>query len=259
MNLIHKSIWGVAIGVGLSMGMMAGTANAVFCPLVTDVVRTTYFATQTGARLASAIYVAETVSSKKDELKIWERRKRFKDDKEGEEGEETGEEGSEGGSENQFPEGIYYSYMKNATATGSEKYMPTQDDPEEQEKYVREHLFYDSDVSKLTEADRQKVIQLRQSYLEALASEILSLSAGARDSIISELSILKDAKTTAGGVIQQVDLLAQTKKVMIEQKAADILLQAKLLELDAAKMIMGLNPQRIEDPSKASEGGNNDE
>jgi len=72
-----------------------------------------------------------------------------------------------------------------------------------------------------------------------------------------------------------VDLLAQTKKVMVEQKAADILLQAKLLELDAARMLVGLNPQRVEKPSQneqdgegnddasgqdeQGEGGNNDE
>ena len=275
MNTIHKTLLGITTGVGLTIGLMSGTAHAFFCPIVTDAVRTAYFTTQGAMRIASAVAEYQIADSKKKELKIWEKRKQFKnkDDKDGEEdgddtesenvgdeGGEGGEEGSDGdssGSKSALPKGVYYEYMKNATATGSEEYIPAQSSASEQEKYVREHLFYDSDESKLTEEAKQKVINTRLAYVEALAKEVLSLSAGARESIASELSILSKAKTTAGGVIQQVDLLAQTKKVMIEQKAADILLQAKLLELDAAQMILGLNPQRIENPDE-SKGGNNE-
>jgi len=265
MSAWNKIILGMAVGVGLNVGLMAGTAQAYLCPIVYDVVRTAWFSTQGINRTMSVWAEYEIIDSKKKELKLWENRRLFKEEKddkggegdpEGENDEAGGEgEGEEGGSEGgsgdlgkAFPKGIYYAYMKDATATGSEAYIPAQSDASAQENYVREALFYDSDVSNLTEKDKQEVLNKRLAYVEALAMEVLSLSAGARDSIAAELNILKDAKTTAGGVIQQVEMMAQTKKVMIEQKAADILLQAKLLELDAAQLILGLNPQRVENP-----------
>jgi len=225
---IRKKILGMALGVGLTMGIAVGTANAYYCPLVYDTYRTGLFTVQGTDRLISLIFEYQTVESKKEELKVWEKRKKFKED--------------------ELPQGSYYNYMKNATASGSQEYNPSQSSASEQEKYVRENLFYDSDESKLTEEEVKKVENKRLAYLESLASEVLSLSAGARDSIAAELGTLKEAKTTAGGEIQQVDLLVHTKKLMVEQKAADILLQAKLLEFEAAQMILGLNPQRIEDP-----------
>ena len=229
MKKIRKALLGMAVGIGLSVGLMSGEAKA--CSLVFDVYRTGLFTAQNGSRITTLVLEYQIVNSKKEELKIWEKRKQFK--------------------EEEMPKGAYYDYMINATATGSETYNPDQGDPSAQEDYARQNLFYDSDVSNLTEAEKQKVINTRLSYLESLAAEVLSLSAGARESIAAEVNTLKEAKTTAGGEIQQVDLLVQTKKLMVEQKAADILLQAKLLEFEAAQLITGLNPQRSEDPEKS--------
>ena len=254
MKTVNKIVSGAVIGIGLTMGLMSSTAHAFFCPIVYDVVRTSYFAIQTGGRLDSVIAEQEAISSKKEELKIWETRKRFKEDKKKGKGGEAGEDGD---AEKFFPEAVYYEYMKNAAATGSEEYLQAQADAARQADYVRKNFFYDSDISKLTEEDKQKVINRRLSYIDALAKETLSLSAGARENIAAELNILKDVKTTAGGTIQQIDMLVQTKKVMVEQKAADILLQAKLLELEAAQLMLGLNPQRVEKPDE--EGGKDDE
>ena len=228
MKTIRKILLGVAVGIGLTIGLAIGEEKA--CSLVFDIYRTGLFTTQNGSRIAELVLEYQIVDSKEEELKIWETRKRFKKE--------------------EMPQGAYYDYMINATATGSEQYNPSQGDPVAQEKYARENLFYDSDLSKLTEEEKQKVINTRLSYLESLAAEVLSLSAGVRDSIAAELATLKEAKTTAGGEIQQVDLLVQTKKLMVEQKAADILLQAKLLEFDAAQLILGLSPQRAEDPEE---------
>ena len=253
MKIMRQMLSGMAMGIGVTIGLMAGTAHALDCPIVFDPVRTTWFTTQGISRTTAGVEEMLKKSSKEKELELWEKRRRFKDDDDGDDGEDE----SSGGSEQQFPEGIYYDYMKGAAATGSEERLPSQSDAEEQEKYVREHFFYNSDVSNVTEEDKQKVLQLRQTYLEDLAKEVLSLSVGARENIASELGIIKDAKTTAGGVIQQVDLLAQTKKVMVEQKAADILLQAKLLEMEAAQLLTNLDPQRVENPNKNNTSGNN--
>ena len=251
MNMIRKTLFGVAVGVGLTVGLMAGVAHAQRCYDVTDPVRTIHFGNQAVARGVELWAEINKTSYKKEELKLWERRKKFKNKDEDEEDSEDGDESSGGGSGKLFPQGDFYDYMKNANATGSEKYLPAKSDAKEQAKYVRENFFYDSDVSKLTEEDKDKVLQRRQSYTEALAMEVLSLSAGARENISSELSALKSAKTTAGGIIQQVDLLAQTKKVMVEQKAADIMLQAKLLELESAQLLANLSPQRVEKPKES--------
>jgi len=259
MSIFNKAVLGMAVGVGLTMGLMSGTAQAYWCPIVYDTVRTAWFTTQGTNRLMSFIAEKQTIGSKKKELKLWETRKNFKEKKDESKktSEDEGEEGEGENSDKYFPEGVYYQYMKDATATGSEEYLPAQSDAEAQENYVRENFFYDSDVSKVTEEDKKNVQNKRQAYVEALASEVLSLSAGARENIAAELNILKKAKTTAGGTIQQIDVLVQTKKVMVEQKAADILLQSKLLELEAAQLMLGLNPQRVEKPDE--EGGKDDE
>jgi len=142
----------------------------------------------------------------------------------------------------------------NPTSMGSEKYLPAKSDTKSAEDYIREHFFYDPDLSKVTQAKKNEIIQHRYAYLETLAQEVLELSIGARSAIQSDLSVLSKSKTTAGGDINQVEFMIQTKKVMAEQKAADIILQAKLMELEAAKMFLNLSPQRIEDPDKEKNG-----
>ena len=102
----------------------------------------------------------------------------------------------------------------------------------------------------IVQIKKNEIIQHRYAYIETLAQEVLELSQGARSAILSDLSTLSKSKTTAGGDINQVEFMIQTKKVMAEQKAADIILQAKLMELEAARMFLNISPQRVEDPNK---------
>ena len=133
---------------------------------------------------------------------------------------------------------------------GSEKYLPATSDTKTAEEYIREKFFFDPDLTKVTETKKNEIIQHRYAYLETLAQEVLEISQGARKAILSDLSTLGQSKTTAGGDINQVEFMIQTKKAMVEQKAADIILQAKLMELEAAKMFLNISPQRIENPNK---------
>ena len=139
----------------------------------------------------------------------------------------------------------------NPMAMGSEQYLPAMADAGEAEDYIRQNFFFDPDLDKVTEEEKNRIEQHRYAYVETLATEVLQISQGARSAIAKDLGVLSESKTTAGGDVNQVEFMVQTKKVMAEQKAADIVLQAKLMELEAAKMLLNLSPQRIEDPSKS--------
>ena len=129
-------------------------------------------------------------------------------------------------------------------------YVKSSSDGDEMENNIKDSLFYKADLSEVTEEVRNEIIQNRYAYVKALANGVLELSNDVRDKIKEDLSILKDAKTTGGGNINQVQFMVQTKKTMVEQKAADIMLQARLFEMEAAQMLLNLNPQYINDPSK---------
>ena len=278
----------VAITLGLGLGLSVTTAEAI-TPFVYDVTRTAEFAIQGVQRMLSYVSEAQKVESKEEEKKIWEKRKNNKEAQgESDGGESGGSEGG-GGSEDddcksskKLPyENNFYRYMGGTTdldmnneeeegksgeedeenkresinsvkpmTMGSEKYLPATEDTKTAEDYIREHFFYDPDLTKVSETKKNEIIQHRYAYLETLAQEVLELSQGARSAILSDLSTLSKSKTTAGGDINQVEFMIQTKKVMAEQKAADIILQAKLMELEAARMFLNISPQRVEDPNK---------
>ena len=218
--------------LGLGLGLSVSTAHAF---LVYDAVRTAEFAVQGVQRMLSLISEYHKVHSKEEELKIWEGKKQVK--------------------EKDLLKGSSYAFLKDANimAMGSDKYLPAFEKAEDADRYIREKFFFDPNLSNVTEAHKNEIMQRRYAYVEALAKEILSLSAAIRHSVAQEQSVLKDAETTAGGNIHQIDMMIQTKKTMVELEGANIILQAKLMELEAARMLLGLDPQRIEDPGQGQQ------
>jgi len=274
----------VAIMLGLGLGFSATTARAWF---VFDALRTAEFAIQGVQRMLSYVSEAQKVKSKEEEKKVWEIRKNNKEAQGSSDGEGSESEGGSGKADDKpkkLPyENMFYRYFGGTTdqdmnddddedkskkeddeeeskrddiasinpmSMGSEQYLPTTGDTATAEDYIRKNFFYDPDLTKVTEAEKNRIIQHRYGYLETLAQEVLQISQGARQAIAADLTTLSKSKTTAGGDINQIEFMIQTKKVMAEQKAADIILQAKLMELEAARMFLNLSPQRIEDPSK---------
>ena len=154
-------------------------------------------------------------------------------------------------SEADLPKAQVYEFLQehNIMEMGSEEYLPATTDTAAAEAYIREKFFFPSDETKLTEQEKEKIIQRRYAYLEALSKEILSLSAALKEQTAKEQEVLKNAKTTGSGV-QQIELLVQNKKVMVEQQAVSVLLQAKIFELEAAQMMMTLNPKLMEKPAE---------
>ena len=211
------------IGIGLS----AVSAQAFLCY---DVVRTAEHAGQGAQRMLSLISEYQKVYSKKQELKTWEGRKVIKEEEQ--------------------PITSGYDYMKQTKPMemGSEQYLPAKADATAAEAYIRDKFFLPVDKAKVTDEEANKVEHLRYEYVEALAKEVLSLSAGVRENAQSELERLQEAKTQTGGNIQQIDLLVQGNKTMVNQKGADLILQAKLMELEAAEMLLGLNLQLVANP-----------
>lgn len=218
--------------VGLGLGFSATSANAF---LAYDATRTAEFAVQGVQRMLSLITEYQKVFSKQEELKTWENKKGMKD------------------KDSLSASPYQYLEQTKSTTMGAHEYYPSQETAEKAEQYIKENFFLPADEKQFTQEKKKEIEQRRYAYVEALAKEVLSLSAGIRTSAQASLSGIKEADTKAGGNIQQLDLLIQNKKTMAEQKAADILLQAKLLELEAAKMLLHMDLQYYENPEKKSQ------
>ena len=231
---IKQKLGCICLAFGLTLSVSTG-ANAQILTL--DVVRTVQFAVQSIQRMQELLTEYQKVFTKMKELEIWEKKTAI----------------------TKVPESFSYEFMAgksdaagsfNPFQMGSEEYMPAEGDAEAAEKYIKENFFFDEDISKVTEEKKKEVMKRRHEYVEALAKEVMSLSEAIREQIASEQKRLSEAQTDTGSVIQQLDLLSQNKKIMVEQKAGDILLQAKLFELEAAQMLFSLSTQLIEDPEK---------
>ena len=224
--------------VGLGLGMSVASAQASGWP-VYDVMRTAEFAAQGVQRLLSLISEYQKVHSKKEELKTWEHKKQINPEKE-------------------QPKAAMYNYVEQASPmTQPSSQFLTRTSAGSIEEEIQEKLFLPADATaeRATEKERKAVMLRRRKYMEELAKEILSFSEGIRQSTASELESLRQSSQQdgnkpmqAGSNIQQVDLLVQTKKTMVEQKGADIILQAKIMELEALEMLLGLDVALVANP-----------
>ncbi len=206
------------------------SSTSVKADLVFDTFRTVKFAMQGVQRLMSLAPQYAKVSSKEKELKHWEGKKEITNQVQ--------------------PAMSAYLDKLEETEMKSDTLVPPQKDVAAADKFIREKFYLPEDIQEVTNEKRLEVEKNRAAYVEELAKEILSLSEGIRENVAAEQNALEKAETATGGIIQQVDLMTQTKKTMAEQKLADVILQAKLLELDVAEIMMGSSTQLIEDPSK---------
>lgn len=228
MKQVSHKIMGMIVGIGLGFSVTSADAYLMY-----DTMRTAEFAVQGVQRMLSLISEYQKVQSKQEELKTWENKKEMK--------------------EKDSLSAETYEYLKDKMSMekGIEEFLPAMT-ANEAEEHIKEKFFLPAN-GQYTPKDKKDVEQRRYIYVESLAKELLSLSAGVRERAQSSLHALKEADTTAGGNIQQIDLLIQTKKTMAEQKAADVLLQAKILELEAAEMLLHLPLEYVENPEKESQ------
>jgi hypothetical protein len=184
MKKINQKIMGAVLGLGLIFS--ASSANAF---LVADAMRTAEFTLQGVQRMLSLISEYQKVQSKIDELKSWENKKKMED-------------------KDILSSGIY-EYLKGAKTTkmGSEEFFPPQENAEAAEEYIKTHFFLPADSKEYTSEKQKEIERRRYAYVEALAKEVLSLSAGIREGAQASLTALSEAEMAAGGNIQQVDLL----------------------------------------------------
>lgn len=222
MKIYRKILCGV-IGFGLTLGV-ARVGHAWF---VFDVMRTAQFAMQGVQRLLNIVTEYEKSYVKQQEVLMRKVKSSV--------------------SEADLPTGDVYDFLSKANIMemGSNQYLPSTDNAAVIDQNIRKKFFYPADLSKVTEQEKEKVLRQRYAYMEALTKEVLSLSAAVKEQVAKEQEKLSAAKTAGSGV-QQVELLAQNKKIMVEQQAASVLLQAKILELEAARTLMNLDPYLIE-------------
>ena len=217
-------------GLMLTVLCIGMSSTAVKADLVFDTFRTVKFAMQGVQRLMSLAPQYAKVSSKEKELKNWEGKKDIQKQVQ--------------------PAMATYLEQVEKNEMESDKLVPPQKDVVSADKFIREKFYLPEDLKEVTDEKKKEIEENRAKYVEELAKEVLSLSEGVRENVAAEQNALKEAETAAGGMIQQVDLMTQTKKIMAEQKLADVILQAKLLELEAAEVMMGSSTQLIKDPSK---------
>ena len=226
MKMFHRILCG---GIGLLLTLSVATeAKAWF---VFDVMRTAQFAMQGVQRLLNIVSEYEKSFIKQQEVLM----RKIKS----------------GVTEADLPTGDVYQFLDQAgiMEMGSEQYLPSTANAAQADQNIREKFFYPADLNKLTEKEKEKVLQRRYAYMSALTKEVLSLSAAVKEQVAKEQEKLKSAPTEGSGV-QQVELLAQNKKMMVEQQAASVMLQAKIFELEAARMLMNLDPQLMEPPAE---------
>jgi len=230
-QLLYKGICAV---IGLGIGLSVATRAEAFFFFGFDVMRTGQFALQGVQRLLEIVTEYEKIYTKKQELAMRTDRT--------------------GISEADLPQGYIYAYMKenDVMKMGSEKYLPATGVATADMNTIRQRLFFPADESQITQEQKDAIVARRYAYVEALAKEVLSLSSAIKDQAAREQERLAAAQTTGSGV-QQIELLAQNRKVMVEQEAASVLLQAKLFELEAAQMLLNMSPQLIKEP-KPEEG-----
>ena len=226
MKVFYRILCG---GVGLLMTL--GIATEAKAWFVFDVMRTAQFAMQGVERLLNIVTEYEKTYVKDQEVQM----RKVKS----------------GVTEADLPTGDVYQFLDQAKIMnmGSEKYLPSTANAAQADQYIREKFFYPADLSKLTEKEKERVLQQRYAYMAALTKEVLSLSAAVKEQVAKEQEKLKSAKTQGSGV-QQVELLAQNKKMMVQQQAASVMLQAKILELEAARTLMNLSPQLMNPPAE---------
>lgn len=220
--------------IGLGVGLSVTTRAEAFFFFGFDVMRTGQFALQGVQRLLEIVTEYEKTYVKKQELSMRTSRT--------------------GVSEADLPQSHLYEYMKqnDVMKMGSEKYLPATATAKAAMDNIRETLFFPADESQITQEQKDAIVARRYAYVEALAKEVLSLSSAIKEQAAREQERLAAAKTTGAG-IQQIELLVQNKKVMVEQQAANVWLQAKIFELEAAQMLLNMSPQLLEKP-KAEEG-----
>ena len=233
-----QTLVGAAVGLGLCLS--AGPVHAMGYPAF-DVMRTAELAIQATQRLLGLISEYQKVDAKRQEQRVWEDKKAIKPEEQ--------------------PYDSLFAFVKGWGPFDKESNIflsPKRDGKvltaRELEKQIRETYFLSADIGKgnVTEAMRKEIRMRRHEYAEALAKEILSMSAGIQSSAGGDLMLLRQATLQTGNKpiqaasdIQQLDLLVQTQKTALEQKGADLVFQTKRLELDALEMLLGLDEQLI--------------
>lgn len=235
MTMFNHKIMGSV--VGLCLGGMAATAGAQSCWfLAYDVLRTEEFTVTAAERQMWFNAEKDKYDAKVTEINVMEKKKGFK--------------------KKQLLASPSYDYMAGADCArmGSDTIFETGSmmDMDMTKEAIYETFFLKPDDNNVSEEKRDDIVNKRHNYIRQLSQEVLSLSYGYRGSIAEELERLSKAPTEAKGNIQQIELMAQTKKTMVEEKAAELLFQAKLVEFDAAQMLLGVEHQYICDPDKDS-------
>lgn len=130
----------------------------------------------------------------------------------------------------------------------SAEIAPPQESLEEALAFVKKTFFVPADAANVTEEMKAEVRNKRKTYVTNLGKEIISYAAGVRSSTADDLKSLQEASSSAGGIIQEIELNTETIKSLALITAANVFLEARLMEMEAASMLLKQEEQLLEKP-----------
>lgn len=134
------------------------------------------------------------------------------------------------------------------TSLPSAEIAPPQESLEEALSFVKKTFFVPTDVLHVTEEQKAEVRNKRKIYVANLGKEIISYAAGVRSSTADDLKSLQEASSSAGGIIQEIELNTETVKSLALITAANVFLEARLMEMESASMLLKQEEQLLKKP-----------
>ncbi len=207
------------MGVGLILLGMAVPVRATF--VVTDVFRSLEKVLEDIDRLTQSISEEMKNAAKEIEIKVWSEEKEVS---------------------TKPTAGAYdFLFKTPLSSLESAKIAPAQDDMEKAREFVKKTFFL-PEGSEPTDAEKQAINAIRQEYVSLLAQEQLTLAAGIQDSIQADMEALQKAEGSGAGILQEIKLDTQTVKTSALMSAANVVLGIKVMELDAAQLLLDKDP-----------------
>lgn len=141
-----------------------------------------------------------------------------------------------------------YALKNDSTTLPSSEVAPPQKSLDEAVAFVQKTFFLPANTAEATEEMKAEIVNKRKAYVTHLGKEIISYASGIRTSTADDLKSLEESSSAAGGILQEIELNTETIKSLVLITAANIFLEARVMEMEAAGMLLGQEEQLLEQP-----------
>lgn len=113
-------------------------------------------------------------------------------------------------------------------------------------EFVRRSFFVPDGA---TDSEKNFMRALRRKYVSLLAQEQLTLANGIRDQVANDMKTAQNSEGSGGGILQEIQLDTQTIRALTMLSAANVIMGIKMMELDAAEMLLSKDVVLKEKPA----------